>query len=180
MVPWGNYEVAHINFSEKRDAENEPRDELGSSIQRKCGEVETSENCYHEERGPIVGWHRDSYPFVCILMLSDCYGMVGGETIVLTADGEIKRIQSPAMVRNPRERSDLVVRTNCTTRALLLCSKVVISLTRRFELWGTKNASPQSHRSGRGHLSFATTPYLIRYVLCQTSRSFTSSSPNIA
>ena len=30
-------------------------------------------------------WHYDSYPFVCVTMLSDCTDMQGGETAVKTA-----------------------------------------------------------------------------------------------
>lgn len=46
-----------------------------------------------------VAWHYDSYPFVCVVMLSDCSDMVGGETALKTATGEIKKIRGPAMVR---------------------------------------------------------------------------------
>lgn len=33
-----------------------------------------------EDIPAIVGWHHDSYPFVCVLMLSDTTNMIGGET----------------------------------------------------------------------------------------------------
>ncbi|KAK5655763.1 hypothetical protein OQA88_5300 [Cercophora sp. LCS_1] len=46
---------------------------------------------------PIVGWHRDSYPFVCVVMLSDATNMVGGETALRTGTGEILKIKSPQM-----------------------------------------------------------------------------------
>ena len=38
-----------------------------------------------------VAWHYDSFPFVCVTMLSDCTGMVGGETALRTPNGDIMR-----------------------------------------------------------------------------------------
>lgn len=58
----------------------------------------------HEDLGEdddgkaIVGWHRDSYPFVCVLMMSDTTGMVGGETALRTGFGDIKKVRGPSKV----------------------------------------------------------------------------------
>ncbi|KAB5588711.1 hypothetical protein CTheo_7846 [Ceratobasidium theobromae] len=46
---------------------------------------------------PVVGWHRDSYPWVCVVMLSDATTMQGGETALACADGTIKKIRGPQM-----------------------------------------------------------------------------------
>ena len=35
-------------------------------------------------------------PFVCVLMMSDCTNMVGGETALLTAHGEVIRVRGPS------------------------------------------------------------------------------------
>ena len=46
-----------------------------------------------EKNIPIFGWHVDSQPFVCIVMLSDMpseSGGIGGETYIRTLDGIIK------------------------------------------------------------------------------------------
>ena len=55
--------------------------------------------------GENVGfsWHYDSFPFVCVTMLSDCSKMLGGETAVKTADGSVIKVRGPTMVsrRNP-------------------------------------------------------------------------------
>ncbi|KAJ6008306.1 hypothetical protein N7540_012282 [Penicillium herquei] len=51
----------------------------------------------NEEEFPAFAWHRDSYPFVCVTMLSDCVGMTGGETALKTASGEIMKVRGPAM-----------------------------------------------------------------------------------
>ncbi|KAG9086106.1 hypothetical protein FS749_003902 [Ceratobasidium sp. UAMH 11750] len=46
---------------------------------------------------PVVGWHRDSYPWVCVVMLSDASTMQGGETVLMCADGTVKKIRGPQM-----------------------------------------------------------------------------------
>jgi hypothetical protein len=58
------------------------------------------DNKANEDDLPAFAWHRDSYPFVCVTMLSDCTGMVGGETALKTASGEIMKVRGPAMVRS--------------------------------------------------------------------------------
>jgi hypothetical protein len=46
-------------------------------------------------------WHKDCVSFVCVIMLSDCTGMVGGETALRTASGEVLKVRGPAMIRLP-------------------------------------------------------------------------------
>lgn len=36
----------------------------------------------NSSKNAVVNWHKDSYPFVCVLMLSDTTGMQGGETVL--------------------------------------------------------------------------------------------------
>jgi hypothetical protein len=48
--------------------------------------------------GKVTNWHRDHYPFVCVVMLSDASGMVGGETAIQTSSGDIKKVRGPEMV----------------------------------------------------------------------------------
>lgn len=100
LVPWGDYEIAHINFSMGRNAKIGCKYvESRSDTKQTRSKIESADDHYHEESEPIVGWHKDSYPFVCILMLSDCSDMIGGETAVLKANGEIDRINGQALVR---------------------------------------------------------------------------------
>jgi hypothetical protein len=47
----------------------------------------------------VVDWHRDSYPFVCVLMMSDTTGMIGGETALKTGRGDVMKVRGPTMVR---------------------------------------------------------------------------------
>ena len=46
---------------------------------------------------PLVAWHRDSYNFVCVVMLSDPTGMRGGETALRKGDGSILKVRGPQM-----------------------------------------------------------------------------------
>ncbi|OQE92509.1 hypothetical protein PENNAL_c0007G02178 [Penicillium nalgiovense] len=43
----------------------------------------------------IIPWHCDSYPYVCVLMLSDTDGMIGGETYIKKRDGEVQKVEGP-------------------------------------------------------------------------------------
>ncbi|GAA5825211.1 hypothetical protein JCM11251_006146 [Rhodosporidiobolus azoricus] len=44
-----------------------------------------------------VGFHRDAYPFVCVLMLSDCTNMIGGETALKCGDGRVVKARGPGV-----------------------------------------------------------------------------------
>ncbi|ETI24709.1 hypothetical protein G647_04078 [Cladophialophora carrionii CBS 160.54] len=46
---------------------------------------------------PVTKWHVDSYPFVCVVMMSDASQMIGGETAVKTGSGEIIKVRGPQM-----------------------------------------------------------------------------------
>lgn len=76
LIPNMEYEIAHINVSV-------PDDEDSSS---------------GGSTPPVVNWHKDSYPFVCVLMLSDATEMMGGETGLRTGTGELMKIRGPQMV----------------------------------------------------------------------------------
>ena len=78
-----DYEIGHINLSTPG---NKREDENGAEI----GD---------DDENAIVGWHRDSYPFVCVLMMSDTTEMIGGETALRTASGTIKKVRGPTKVQ---------------------------------------------------------------------------------
>lgn len=85
LIPWSEYEIAHINLCVKSD-------------EQAASERTASKQPSHaspDDDKPIVGWHTDSYPFVCVLMMSDCTNMVGGETALRTGSGEVLRIRGP-------------------------------------------------------------------------------------
>lgn len=87
LIPAMDLEIAHINLSVQSQEHME--EEL---------------RAYHEnddeddDKDAIVGWHTDSYPFVCVTMLSDCSSMIGGETALRTGSGEIWKVRGPQMV----------------------------------------------------------------------------------
>lgn len=51
-------------------------------------------------KNAIVPWHRDSHPFVCVVMLSDARYMTEGETEIQRGDGKTIKVRSPQMVSN--------------------------------------------------------------------------------
>lgn len=90
LVPSIDFEIANINISIRDENAN----------------VEHSVDVMSDHELPAVAWHYDSFPFVCVTMLSDCTGMVGGETAMRTPNGKIMKVRGPAMVRySPIRRS---------------------------------------------------------------------------
>jgi hypothetical protein len=81
LVPLIDYEIGHINISVP-----------GSVKMNDAGDLVA------EDQNPVVDWHRDSYPFVCVLMMSDVTGMIGGETALKTGTGDIKKVRGPEKV----------------------------------------------------------------------------------
>ncbi|EMC91152.1 hypothetical protein BAUCODRAFT_316286 [Baudoinia panamericana UAMH 10762] len=97
LIPALNYEIGHVNISVK--SEKEASDER-AIVQRERDSHAADEGiagCPWEDDKPIVGWHNDSYPFVCVVMLSDCTNMIGGETALRTADGSVIKVRGPEM-----------------------------------------------------------------------------------
>lgn len=82
LVPSFDFEIANINISI-----NDQNIQLG-----------VYEDKPDHDRTSAVAWHYDSFPFVCVTMLSDCTGMVGGETALRKPDGEIMKVRGPTMV----------------------------------------------------------------------------------
>lgn len=74
-----DYEIGHINLSTTPKLDS--RKKAASD---------------DDDSSAIVGWHRDSYPFVCVLMMSDTTNMVGGETALRTGTGNIMKVRGPS------------------------------------------------------------------------------------
>lgn len=85
-----DFDVGHINISI-----NDITTEVVA--QRSTGDANGT---YGKDEESAFAWHRDSYPFVCVTMLSDCTGMVGGETAMRMGNGEVMKVRGPSMVRN--------------------------------------------------------------------------------
>lgn len=90
-----DFELGHINVSVKSD--EEAQDELKADDEAKK-EANSTGRTLSEDDKPIISWHHDSYPFVCVTMLSDCSGMIGGETVLRTGDGGTIKVRGPQMV----------------------------------------------------------------------------------
>jgi hypothetical protein len=93
-----NLEIAHVNISVK--SVQAAQDEL-NAIEPETNESPERPNKARrldDDDKPVVGWHRDSYPFVCVTMLSDCTNMVGGETALRTANNEVLKVRGPEKV----------------------------------------------------------------------------------
>lgn len=96
LVTEMDFEIAHINISVK--SEKQKAEELEAFMDRKLTEDDEGiAGCPWEDDKPIVDWHTDSYPFVCVTMLSDCTNMIGGETALRTGDGEVIKVRGPQM-----------------------------------------------------------------------------------
>ncbi len=98
LIPQMSYEIGHVNISVK--SEREANDELAAVEKERGGHAENDgiSECPWRDDKPVVGWHNDSYPFVCVTMLSDCTKMVDGETALRTADGNVVKVRGPEMV----------------------------------------------------------------------------------
>lgn len=80
LVPVFDYEIGNINVS----------------VNDQGTAKKTSDN--DSDDVPVTKWHYDSYPFVCIVMMSDTSNMVGGETAVKTGSGQVMKVRGPQMV----------------------------------------------------------------------------------
>lgn len=87
LIPAMDLEIAHINLSVQS------QENMEQELREYHEAAETD-----DDRDAIVGWHTDSYPFVCVTMLSDCTQMIGGETALRTGSGEIRKVRGPQMV----------------------------------------------------------------------------------
>ncbi|KAJ6120362.1 hypothetical protein N7523_004642 [Penicillium sp. IBT 18751x] len=60
-------------------------------------ELSPEERAYDplKDETSIIPWHYDSYPYVCVLMLSETDGMVGGETYIKKGNGEAQKVEGP-------------------------------------------------------------------------------------
>lgn len=85
LTPCFDYDLAHTNISVNSDGKEEENAIIPGAETEKGSEFCES----------AFGWHRDGYCFVCITMLSDCTGMIGGETKVRTGSGEIVNSAGP-------------------------------------------------------------------------------------
>ena len=92
-----DYEIAHINVQVDALEDGMPLDQVlppaippNQTLSSPPPALDQS-----EEIASIGRWHTDSYPWVCVCMLSDPSNMVGGETGIRKGDGTIAKIRGP-------------------------------------------------------------------------------------
>ena len=93
-----DFEIGHMNISISSE---EDKTIAMAAIEEKTSREadEGVGGCpWEDDAPPIVDWHTDSYPFVCVLMLSDCTHMIGGETMLRTGTGATMKVRGPQMV----------------------------------------------------------------------------------
>lgn len=89
LVPAMDYEISHVNvqlgpggLDAVRQTPIEPRAATEEAIAEfEAAQSQTKKQTQvTDQTKPIIEWHKDSHPFVCVVMLSDARHMVGGET----------------------------------------------------------------------------------------------------
>lgn len=92
-----DYEIAHINVQVDALEDEMPLGDAlppasppNQSAASKPPAIDQS-----QELSSVGLWHKDSYPWVCVCMLSDPSNMVGGETGLRKGDGSIAKVRGP-------------------------------------------------------------------------------------
>lgn len=106
LVPALDYEISHTNvqlgpngLDAVRKTPIEPpvaTDEAIASFEK----TRKQKQAVTDQSKPIIEWHKDSHPWVCVVMLSDARHMAGGETELLKGDGSTLKVKAPQMVRS--------------------------------------------------------------------------------
>lgn len=104
LVPAMDYEISHTNvqlgpegIAGVRATPIEPPMASEEAIAAFESE-QAKQQVTTDQTKPVVEWHRDSHPFVCVVMLSDARNMVGGETELDCGDGRTVKVKAPQMV----------------------------------------------------------------------------------
>lgn len=95
-----DYEIGHVNVQLDELADKQClSDVLPPSVPPKCPSTISNGDMAsdQEQLSSVRGWHVDSYPWVCVCMLSDPEGMIGGETGLQKGDGSIVKMLGPGV-----------------------------------------------------------------------------------
>ena len=79
LIPAIDLEISNINIATQGFSDGEAKESSNGDL-------------------PATKWHYDSYPFVCVVMLSDTTNMIGGETAIRKPSGEVIRVRGPQRV----------------------------------------------------------------------------------
>jgi hypothetical protein len=104
LVPAMDYEICHTNVQLGPDGIDavkktsiEPPIATAEAIQS-FKDAKNTKRDVTDQTKPVIEWHRDSHPWVCVVMLSDATHMVGGETELMKGDGTTLKVKAPQMV----------------------------------------------------------------------------------
>ncbi|CAI7604237.1 unnamed protein product [Penicillium pancosmium] len=103
LIPAMDYEISHTNVQlgpGGLDAVRNTPLEPPAATEEAISEFEKAKpqtRAVTDQTRPIIEWHRDSHPFVCVVMLSDARHMIGGETELKKADGSTLKVKAPQM-----------------------------------------------------------------------------------
>lgn len=104
LIPAMSYEVSHTNvqlgpggLDAVRNTPIEPPEATEEAIQR-FEQDKPKKQVVTDQSKPIIEWHKDSHPWVCVVMLSDARHMSGGETELMKGDGTTLKVKAPQMV----------------------------------------------------------------------------------
>tara|TARA_R110002060_G_scaffold39569_1_gene50750 strand:+ start:568 stop:1638 length:1071 start_codon:yes stop_codon:yes gene_type:complete len=95
-----DYEIGHINVQLPKVAGDEEKDILdrlppAAPPKQHMFIDESAKTAAQKDEGHLTAWHNDSYPWVCVVMLSDPTGMIGGETALRKGDGSLLKVRGP-------------------------------------------------------------------------------------
>ncbi|KAJ5794952.1 hypothetical protein N7457_001551 [Penicillium paradoxum] len=92
-------EIAHTNIQVQGNTISEMSRNLRIEPTLEKVELTPEEQAYDplKDASAIIPWHYDSYPYVCVLMLSETEGMIGGETYIKKGNGEAQKVEGPQM-----------------------------------------------------------------------------------
>ncbi|KAL2671613.1 hypothetical protein Neosp_014203 [[Neocosmospora] mangrovei] len=103
LVPAMDYEISHTNvqlgpggLDAVRNTTVEPPEATAEAIKR-FEQDKPKKQEVTDQTKPIIEWHKDSHPWVCVVMLSDARHMSGGETELMKGDGTTLKVKAPQM-----------------------------------------------------------------------------------
>ncbi|KUL82747.1 hypothetical protein ZTR_11106 [Talaromyces verruculosus] len=90
-------EIGHTNIQVEGATISEMTKKLNVEPTAEKVELSVEERAYDplKDASAIIPWHYDSYPYVCVLMLSETEGMIGGETYIKKGDGTAQKVEGP-------------------------------------------------------------------------------------
>lgn len=106
LIPVMDYETSHINVQlgpggvdAVRNTPVDPPVATKEAISEFEAALPVAQQAVTDQAKPIIEWHKDSHPFVCVVMLSDAQHMIGGETELMGGGtpNQTLKVKAPQM-----------------------------------------------------------------------------------